>query len=83
MPPRFVPVICADAGCDPAHGFWFAYHAAAMTAFGQLSGRPAFPYGSPSPTVLSDLIGFVLRGIGLEDRAIAAQQRHRLEAQAA
>ena len=71
------------AGCDPAHGFWFAYHAAAMTAFGQLSGRPAFPLRQPVTDRVSDLIGFVLRGIGLEDRVITAQQRHRLEAQAA
>ena len=71
------------AGRDPAHGFWFGYHAAAMTAFGQLSGRPAFPYGTASPTVLADLIGFILRGIGLEDRVIDAHLRHRSEAQIA
>ena len=60
------------AAGDPANGFWFAYHAAAMTAFGRLSGRPAFPYVGPLPTVLSDLARFVLRGIGLDERAIEA-----------
>jgi AcrR family transcriptional regulator len=58
------------AAGDPANSFWFAYHAAAMTAFGRLSGRPAFPYAGPLPVVLSDLTRFVLRGIGLEDRVI-------------
>lgn len=57
---------------DAANAFWFAYHVAAMMAFGRLSGRPAYPYAGPLEAVLLDLARFVLRGIGLEDRAIAA-----------
>ncbi len=60
-----------DSG-EPANAFWFAYHVAAMMAFGRLSGRPAYPYAGPPDVVLPDLARFVLRGIGLHDRAIAA-----------
>ena len=71
------------AGRDPAHGFWFGYHAAAMTAFGQLSGRPAFPYGTASPTVLADLIACILRVIGLKYLLIYSQLRHLADAEVA
>lgn len=57
---------------DPANAFWFAYHVASMMAFGRLSDRPVYPYAGPLDAVLVDLARFVLRGIGLEDRAIAA-----------
>jgi TetR/AcrR family transcriptional regulator, transcriptional repressor of aconitase len=72
-----------QAGGDPAHGFWFAYHVAAMTAFGRLSGRPAFPYAGSLPVVLTDLIGFILRGIGLEDRVLETHFHSRSTANAA
>lgn len=60
-----------DSG-SAANAFWFAYHVAAMMAFGRLSDRPVYPYVGPLEVVLVDLARFVLRGIGLEDRAIAA-----------
>ena len=55
----------ADAG-DAANAFWFAYHAAAMTAFGRLSGRPVYPYRGTQDEVMVELARFILRGIGLQ-----------------
>jgi AcrR family transcriptional regulator len=59
----------SDPGCA-TNAFWFSYHVASMTAFGRLSGRPVYPYGGSIDDVMLDLARFVLRGIGLEDRAI-------------
>ena len=59
----------ADAS-DAANAFWFAHHAAAMTAFGRLSGRSVYPYRGTQDEVMTALARFILRGIGLQDRAI-------------
>ncbi|MGE3294236.1 MAG: TetR family transcriptional regulator, partial [Geminicoccaceae bacterium] len=55
---------------DPNNAFWFAYHVAAMTAFGRLSGRDAYPYRGGRDELAADLARFILRGIGLTDAAI-------------
>ncbi|MGD9510515.1 MAG: helix-turn-helix domain-containing protein [Geminicoccaceae bacterium] len=55
---------------DPINAFWFAYHVAAMTAFGRLSGRDAYPYRGGRDELAADLARFILRGIGLTDAAI-------------
>ena len=57
-------------GSDPANAFWFAHHVAAMTAFGRLSGRDAYPYRGDRDELAADLARFILRGIGLADAAI-------------
>jgi AcrR family transcriptional regulator len=57
-------------GSDPANVFWFAHHVAAMTAFGRLSGRDAYPYRGGRDELAADLARFILRGIGLTDAAI-------------
>ena len=57
---------------DASNAFWFAYHVAAMTAFGRLSGRDAYPYEGGREEVVADLARFILRGIGLTDAAMAA-----------
>ena len=41
-----------------------------MTAFGRLSGRPAYPYRGPGDLVMVELARFLLRGIGVCDAAI-------------
>lgn len=61
--------LCPSAG-DPTNAFWFAYHVAAMTAFGRLSGRDAYPYRGGRDELTTDLARFILRGIGLTDAAI-------------
>ena len=53
-----------------ANAFWFAYHVAAMTAFGRLSGRDAYPYRGGRDELVAELACFILRGIGLTDAAI-------------
>ena len=53
-----------------ANAFWFAYHVAAMTAFGRLSGRDAYPYRGSRDELAAELARFILRGIGLTDVAI-------------
>jgi AcrR family transcriptional regulator len=55
-----------------ANAFWFAYHVAAMSAFGRLSGRGAYPYQGGRDELAADLARFILRGIGLTDAAIEA-----------
>ena len=55
-----------------ANAFWFAYHVAAMSAFGRLSGRDAYPYRGGRDERAADLARFILRGIGLSDAAIEA-----------
>lgn len=57
-------------GSDPTNAFWFAHHVAAMTAFGRLSGRDAYPYRGGRDELAADLARFILRGIGLTDAAI-------------
>lgn len=57
-------------GSDPTNAFWFAHHVAAMTAFGRLSGRDAYPYRGGRGELAADLARFILRGIGLTDAAI-------------
>jgi len=57
-------------GSDPTNAFWFAHHVAAMTAFGRLSGRDAYPYRGDRDVLAADLARFILRGIGLTDTAI-------------
>ena len=61
-----------SGGGRAENAFWFAFHVAEMTAFGRLGERPAYPYAGPFESVPLDLARFVLRGIGLEDRAIEA-----------
>lgn len=57
-------------GSDPTNAFWFAHHVAAMTAFGRLSGRDAYPYRGGRDELAADLARFILRGIGLTNAAI-------------
>ena len=61
-----------SAAGDGGNAFWLAYHVAAMCAFGQLSGRDAYPYRGGRDELAADLARFILRGIGLTDAAIAA-----------
>jgi AcrR family transcriptional regulator len=62
-----------EAGPDaPENKFWFGHHVAAFLAYGRLPGRPTVPYAGALETVVADAVRFILRGIGLTERAIAA-----------
>jgi AcrR family transcriptional regulator len=55
---------------DPLNLFWFIHHTALMSAMTQLPAAPCLPYGDAS-TFERQLCEFLLRGIGLNEAAIA------------
>ena len=84
--PRVVPLFveslkAAEAAGDlvplPSSGanrFWFAYHVAAMMAFGFLPRAGLIPYEGDVERVVDEACDFVLRGIGMTEKAIAASR---------
>ena len=67
---RPVPAHLRPSSGGAINAFWFAHHVAAMTAFGRLSGRDAYPYRGNRDELAVELARFILRGIGLTDAAI-------------
>ena len=55
-----------------ANRFWFAHHIAAMMAFAALPGQSCVPYEGDLLALVEEATGFILRGIGMTDAAIAA-----------
>jgi len=55
-----------------ANRFWFGHHVAAMMAFVSLPGRTTVHYQGSIPALIEEASWFILRGIGMRDRAIAA-----------
>src|SRR5579863_7173472 len=64
----------ADA---PANIFWFAQHVAAMMALATLPGPSCIPYAGTLDDIVGEAITFILRGIGMTDAAIAAEDSGR------
>ena len=58
-------------GEAPLHLFWFAHHTAMMAALSRLPKVPTLPYGN-APDLDRQLCQFILRGIGLNETAIAS-----------
>jgi AcrR family transcriptional regulator len=56
----------------PENRFWFGHHVAAFLAYARLPGRSTVPYDGPIEAVVADAVRFILRGIGLAERAIDA-----------
>ncbi|WP_186294239.1 TetR/AcrR family transcriptional regulator [Bradyrhizobium guangdongense] len=56
---------------DPLNLFWFAHHAVMMAALTRLPATPCLAYGTSS-ALERQLCEFLLRGIGLNDAAIAS-----------
>lgn len=54
-----------------ANRFWFAQHVAAMMACYLLPGRSCVPYAGGPQILADEAVRFILRGIGMTDRAIA------------
>lgn len=50
----------------------FAHHVGAWVALGRLPEKPAMDYKVPREKLLNQAVWFVLRGMGLTDRALAA-----------
>jgi AcrR family transcriptional regulator len=58
-------------GSAPLNLFWFAHHTVLMAALARLPAVPCLSYGNPAG-VRRQLCEFILRGIGLNDAAIAS-----------
>jgi len=82
--PRVVPLftaslaaaeIAGDIARLPGSGanrFWFAQHVAAMMAFAFLPQQGCIPYEGALDDVVEEAGDFILRGIGMNEAAIAA-----------
>jgi AcrR family transcriptional regulator len=63
--------------CDaPANRFWFAQHVAVMMAFAALPASGCVPYQGDLNDLVEDASAFILRGVGMNDAAIAASTEH-------
>jgi AcrR family transcriptional regulator len=58
-------------GSAPLNLFWFAHHTVLMAAVARLPVVPCLSYGNPAG-VRRQLCEFILRGIGLNDAAVAS-----------
>ena len=61
----------AEIGGEPLNLFWFAHHTVLTAALTRLPGTPCLEYGDAS-VLERQLCQFILRGIGLNEAAIAA-----------
>jgi hypothetical protein len=60
---------------DPLNLFWFAHHAVMTAALTRLPATPCLAYGT-AHELERQLCEFLLRGIGLNDAAIASHLGH-------
>ena len=58
-------------GREPMNLFWFAHHTVLMSTLTRLPSAPCLPYGDAANLELQ-LCEFILRGIGLNETAIAS-----------
>ena len=61
----------ARVGSDPLNLFWFAHHTVLMAALSRLPAVPCLSYGNAAD-LERQLCQFILRGIGLNEAAIAS-----------
>ncbi len=83
---RFLPIFtaavraAADSGdlaggpVDAENGLWMAEHLCTMMASVCLSGQSVVPYPSGRPELARQTVWFILRGLGVPDTVIAAQE---------
>jgi AcrR family transcriptional regulator len=67
----------ARVGTEPLNLFWFAHHTVLMAALTRLPAVPCLAYGNAAD-LDRQLCEFLLRGIGLNEAAIAAHLTHDL-----
>ena len=58
-------------GSEPLNLFWFAHHTVLMAALGRLPAVPCLSYGNAAD-LERQVCEFLLRGIGLNEAAIAS-----------
>ena len=63
------------SGSEPLNLFWFAHHTVMTAALTRLPATPCLAYGKAGDLEWQ-LCGFLLRGIGLNDAAIASHLGH-------
>jgi AcrR family transcriptional regulator len=61
----------SSIGREPLNLFWFAHHTVLMAALGRLPSVPCLSYGNAAD-LERQLCEFILRGIGLNETAIAS-----------
>ena len=66
-----------DCGSEPLNLFWFAHHTVLMAALSRLPAVPCLSYGNVSD-LERQLCEFLLRGIGLNEAAIASHLKREL-----
>jgi len=66
-------------GSEPLNLFWFAHHTVLMAALARLPAVPCLSYGN-SADLERQLCEFILRGIGLNETAIASHLVRELSA---
>ena len=59
------------SGSEPLNLFWFAHHTVLMAALARLPAVPCLAYGNAAD-LERQLCEFILRGIGLNEAAIAS-----------
>jgi AcrR family transcriptional regulator len=67
-------------GGEQLNLFWFAHHLLLMMALARLPTIPCLSFGE-TPNLEHQLCGFILRGIGLNEAAIASHLNHELSQQ--
>jgi AcrR family transcriptional regulator len=67
----------SDIGNEPLNLFWFAHHTVLTVALTRLPPVPCLAYGNPDG-LERQLCEFILRGIGLNQAAIATHLDHKL-----
>lgn len=64
---------------NPRNLFWFAHHTVLMAALGRLPAQPVLNYhDAPDLELEREICEFILRGLGLNDAAIAAHMDQEL-----
>ncbi|HYY28716.1 MAG TPA: TetR/AcrR family transcriptional regulator [Chthoniobacterales bacterium] len=58
---------------DPTNVFWFVHNTIVMTAYSSLPARTTIDYLGTNEELVRQTVVFVLRGLGMKDRVIAAK----------
>jgi hypothetical protein len=58
---------------DPTNVFWFVHNTRVMTAYTSLPARATVDYVGTNEQLVRQTVVFVLRGLGMKDRVIAAK----------
>ena len=58
---------------DPANLFWFVHNTIVMTTYTSLPARATVGYVGTNEQLVRQTVVFVLRGLGMKDRVIAAK----------